>query len=375
LSVFLNIRSLSSRQGTSTDIGKMKKYSHNLIFLLFFCLVHLVFSSETSESMAVAAITEIARRTLSQRSIDFDFVIYRCELDYLVDEIVKSVDKPVNINEVRTSKRMIRVNQSAIVLVDHKELKQLHNRTLLTNKSPQNFHFYIYLSNFNGELEQISLKELVDPRRLHRFSYYLLDRKDSIELVTYTTFQQPNCREINQVTINRFSKESSKWKSDKFAIEKFRNFNGCELVVYRSFPENNFTFPIFKLIRYSLNFKPKFVVFDRSSQKYLTEEVPTDFKFKFESTRIELKKNENLKKKRAITHYIFDGYHLLIVTRFPPYSMLDKALLPFDSEVWWWLIGFLTAGVVSIIAVSFMRKRVKNLVFGSQVKAPLLNMA
>jgi hypothetical protein len=54
--------------------------------------------------------------------------------------------------------------------------------------------------------------------------------------------------------------------------------------------------------------------------------------------------------------------------------MLDKALLPFDPEVWWWLIGFLTVAVVAIIVLSFMKKKVKNFVFGSNVRAPLLNL-
>jgi hypothetical protein len=192
--------------------------------------------------------------------------------------------------------------------------------------------------------------------------------------VTYTTFQQPNCRKFNQLTINRFSKATKKWETDKFAIEKFRNFNGCELKVKRIKPEELFEDQIFELIETSLNFTAKWVIFYQDSNTFPTEELPTDIELSIKSMRMVLRDNQKLKWKLSITHPILDGYKLLLVSKFLPYSMLEKALLPFDPEVWWWLIGFLAVGVVSIIVVSFMREKVKTYVFGSQVRAPLLNI-
>jgi hypothetical protein len=48
----------------------------------------------------------------------------------------------------------------------------------------------------------------------------------------------------------------------------------------------------------------------------------------------------------GMTHYVYVQDLVFAVTRPEPYSFLEKALLPLDSEVWWWLIGFLAFGVM-----------------------------
>jgi hypothetical protein len=75
-----------------------------------------------------------------------------------------------------------------------------------------------------------------------------------------------------------------------------------------------------------------------------------------------------------MTHYVFVQDLVFVVTRPEPYSFFEKALLPLDAEVWWWLIGFLAFGVMVIVVVSFMSRTIRNFVFGMKVKAPLLNM-
>jgi hypothetical protein len=68
------------------------------------------------------------------------------------------------------------------------------------------------------------------------------------------------------------------------------------------------------------------------------------------------------------TNYVF------LVSRYAPYSYLEKALMPFDSEIWYWLIGFMVVGLLVIIVVSFMSNTVQNFVFGLNVRAPMLNL-
>jgi hypothetical protein len=69
-----------------------------------------------------------------------------------------------------------------------------------------------------------------------------------------------------------------------------------------------------------------------------------------------------------VTDYVF------LVSRSAPYSFFEKALLPFDSEVWYWLIGFLAVGLLVIVAVSFMSQKIRNFVFGLGIRAPMLNL-
>jgi hypothetical protein len=348
----------------------MDNYFQALVVLLFACLIHLAFSTSYSDSMAAASITEIVKN-FSEKSISLDFIVYRCQLHDLVDEIMKAVEKPAKVIKYGKSTELFHVIQSAIVFADHKDLAQFQNQAVLVNEFPQDFYFYVYIANFNGKLEQVSSLEFLDQNQIHRLCYYLLENKDFIELVTFTTFQQPNCRHLNRVTVNRFSKESSKWETDKFAIEKFRNFNGCELKVFKRIPNNGFSGVIYRLFESSLNFTTKLV---NSIEEEDLEKSSLDFVVNFAPTRTILRDNQKVENKLEITHFLFEGYQLLVVTRFPPYSILDKALLPFDPEVWWWLIGFLTVGVVCIIVVSFMREKVKEFVFGLGVRAQLLNL-
>jgi hypothetical protein len=65
---------------------------------------------------------------------------------------------------------------------------------------------------------------------------------------------------------------------------------------------------------------------------------------------------------------------MFVVSRFEPYTMGEKALMPFDAEVWYWLIGFVGFGVVVILVVSFMRRPIRDFIFGRNVRAPLLNL-
>jgi hypothetical protein len=69
-----------------------------------------------------------------------------------------------------------------------------------------------------------------------------------------------------------------------------------------------------------------------------------------------------------VTDYVF------LASRSAPYSFSEKALMPFDSEVWYWLIVFVVVGMLVIAIVSFMSQKVRNFVFGLQVKAPMLNL-
>jgi hypothetical protein len=87
-----------------------------------------------------------------------------------------------------------------------------------------------------------------------------------------------------------------------------------------------------------------------------------------------LKHEDQNYKKYALTHYVYVRNMFFLISKPKPYSFLEKALLPFDPEVWWWLIGFLAFGVMVIVVVTFMNQKKQNFVFGLKVKAPLLNM-
>jgi hypothetical protein len=66
---------------------------------------------------------------------------------------------------------------------------------------------------------------------------------------------------------------------------------------------------------------------------------------------------------------------IVLISRFKPYSMWMKAILPFESAVWWWIIGsLLVLALISGCVLMFASKAVKKFVFGSKVNTPVTNM-
>jgi predicted membrane channel-forming protein YqfA (hemolysin III family) len=54
---------------------------------------------------------------------------------------------------------------------------------------------------------------------------------------------------------------------------------------------------------------------------------------------------------------------IVLVSRFKPYTSFEKILMPFDEEVWVWLISTLMFLGVFGIVVKLMLRRFNNLVF------------
>jgi hypothetical protein len=206
--------------------------------------------------------------------------------------------------------------------------------------------------------------------------YFLLDNKtkNTIELTTQVYFQQPNCRQFQNRTINWFSKVSKKWESRDFEIKKFRNFNGCELVVFRFEPTEYYIKNTHNFIESHLNFSSKYVIFNYFKDNFTTEVLDHDIHLVSERMRMSVKQNRKSDDKFTMTRHVAMSDKIIIVSRFLPYTMAEKALMPLDDEVWYWLIGFMGIGVGVIVVVSFMKKTVKDFVFGLQVKVPLLNL-
>jgi hypothetical protein len=64
---------------------------------------------------------------------------------------------------------------------------------------------------------------------------------------------------------------------------------------------------------------------------------------------------------------------IILISRSAPYTQFDKIFMPFEIEVWHWLIGTLTFFVVAICILKLTPKFVQEFVFGSRVWTPLLN--
>jgi hypothetical protein len=343
-----------------------------LVFVSFVCSeIPLVNTTESSAATAIAAIVENYE--------NFDFIVYGSPLEGLVNEISILTGKPMKIRKIDRHSNVLKIRQSAFLFFSDIFLfYEFYDMSILANEYPRNFHFFVYIKNFNRrDLDYLVPATPLNPHLLYRFINFVLEYQndDSIDLVTFTTFQQPNCRTFNRVNINRFSKATRKWENRRFSAEKFRSFNGCELVVFKFIPTPIYLSKIHDIISSKLNFSSKTI--DSVSQKeQLSENIPRDFSLFLSSFRIVLwsqVKNKTIGK-NTITHHVTVYDRIFLVSRSAPYSMLEKALLPLDDAVWFWLIGFAVVGVIIIIAVSFTKKKIREFVFGLNVRVPLLNL-
>jgi hypothetical protein len=198
--------------------------------------------------------------------------------------------------------------------------------------------------------------------------------EDYIELKTLVAFQQPDCRKFKKQTVNRFSKVSKKWESRNFEIKKFRYFNGCELVVSRHEPFEYYVEETHQFMESLLNFSSKWVIFDDFKQNFTTEVSNDDFLLMSQQLRMTAKDSSNSDDKYTMTHHITVSDQIIIVSRSVPYTMFEKALMPLDDDVWFWLLGVVCVGVVVIVVLSFVRRSIRHFVIGMNVRAPLLNL-
>jgi hypothetical protein len=240
---------------------------------------------------------------------------------------------------------------------------------------PKELHFFVYIANFDRDDFPQLYPELLYPLVQKHFNH-LVDLKDEefIYLTTFTTFQQPNCRDFHPLTMNRFSKLTRKWETQKFSIERYRNFNGCRVYiadVLGNVFNNLLEGKVHKIVEKSLNFET--VVIEVIDGR--TNGLKFGFSMGYQPKRaLETSQlfGKNIKDFSGTDVSVHD--YVFVISRSAPYSYLKKALLPFDDEVWWCLIGVLAVGVVVIVAVSCMRRQVRNFVFGLRGRAPLLNM-
>jgi hypothetical protein len=336
-------------------------------FLVLLMAAGLLLAQEPDASKAIAAIIE---DFFVNQSINFDFIIYRCPLVKLVDEISQLVKAPAKVLQLESIDKLLAINQSAILLFNESaRFMEFYAKTNTLNEYPRKLHLFVYIQNFKaGDFSQFYFNPW-NTREICNYIYFLvnLQLSSSIDLVTTAAFQQPNCRLLQPKVINHFSKASKKWESRKFTEEKFRNFNGCEIVIV--YDENAWTLlTIFKAIDSNLNFESK--ILPLKSATYADFSVYLHSMRMIESFQIEGKNVKGY----TLTHYVRVRDLVFYISRSAPYTILEKALLPLDSDVWFWLIGFLVIGVVVIFILSLMSQNIRNIVIGMSVSAPLLNM-
>lgn len=355
---------------------------------LLFLLIYLS-SIQTSAVQPISnAIAQVIRKFYTANSMRFDFIISAPKNANKFGDIINAMAKitsdvsPYKLIQIDDSEKSINVTQSAILFFDDIEsYNKFHQRVLLANDYPRLFYFLVCFAN-EGAID--------DPKNLHHNEEMIFQETflrldgNSFGLWTFKMFQQPNCRDVQQKQINKYSQGSRKWRSHKFFVEKFNNLNGCELVVeiYDSLVpvtivDHGYNDKVIAIRGYGIDFNKQISKYLNYTSSYVLLEgtndtkIPEgDFILAALSSRVLLHKMSSF----DMTHSFTTSEIFILISRRKPYTQFEKMFLPFEIEVWTWLIITLTIAVVTILVIKLTPQEIQNVVFGERVGAPILNL-
>jgi hypothetical protein len=226
---------------------KMKKVLVTFVLLMAANLVH-------SEASAPAiALVEFVKNFYLNQSLTFDFLVYKSTR---FNKILSIAEAPARIEIIHSFEKQHLIEQSAILIFnDTKQYLEFYKSMMISTASTQELYLLVYIENLKpNDLNKITPQHQLSTRSYHENYLIDLKGKDVIELVTFTTFQQPNCREFHPLTINQFSKLTRKWETQKFSTDRFNNFNGCKLLI-GGVMDNLIFEQIHRIVASNLNFQ------------------------------------------------------------------------------------------------------------------------
>jgi hypothetical protein len=373
---------------------------------LFYCASRA--SCDQSASIA-SAMGQIVNKVAASQLKGFQVLVYgnqtrKKRFEKVVKFLGKSIDSPLIWDTHKNSEKITHIDRSTVMFYTswddyHKSI----NFTQLRTQHQSDLYFLTYVDEqrrMDPYLETFRSRFTSSPRFFHE--YFLEVNRTAIVLSTFEIFQQPECRDAIRVEVNEFSIPNLKWKSEKFSLEKFTDMNQCEIIIDAIFPQNlalqykefrsnrsthivtgyvtKFNDIISKKLNFTFIYDPIFLIqyFNESviSFKYHKADttVPSDLRYQVSSFR-----KVSLEGSNGTAFTVTKGYtkvdEIILISRFKPYTILEKVFLPFEADVWYWLLGVvLSLSLISLVVLKFAPKAMRKFVFGSRVSSPYLNM-
>lgn len=334
---------------------------------------------------------------LTETSKEISIVNFESEekvFDSLIFKIVKAKDWPYKIEILDSAMPRYKLENSAMMFFETVDsLEDFNMKVALTNKYAKKLKFFIYIKTATfDEIESLHELETLRPQSKgpmdfnHRtgilqFQYFIVHDESSFRLLTFEWFALNNCKVPRLAEVNRFDTKARKWKSSNFEMQKFVNFNHCELVFGVPGIEHSFEYEIKgQEVLYSgfhhevLHGLAKNLKFRVALNPFVTGE------YRFKNLRVDFfvvlaPLNLYGMDLNFITQpYMFYNDYVLI----PPgenYSGYEKMLLPFEEEVWAVIVFIFATAFSAIFIINLMRLGVRTFFYGRRVTSPALNVA
>jgi hypothetical protein len=352
--------------------------------------------SASPNGLITSALSDIVREFASNYSEGFDFIVYGRKTQNLSDitnELAKKTKAQISTLKFKDSTEVIVLFRSAIILFDtFTSCRNFHAKVYLGNNHPKDLNFLSYVENADKDLNTFPIY-LYAPNTISfvTFENFLVVNPalKALQLYTFLFYQQPICRQLTLIEFNRFFIETKKWKSRELSIEKYNNYNGCNLIFKANNNQmeifyffNNYTgemgygLDINKAMGQKMNFTCTYIPMFHDVYKY--EETPNyafaDFIFMsypLWQIKLALKFVGSYSVSTAGFTTVDD---IVLISRFSPHSKFEKIFMPFEIEVWHWLIATLVIAFAVICIFKCAPTYMRKFVFGSKVQTPILNL-
>jgi hypothetical protein len=391
------------------------------LFIFFLCEKYFVkFCESKNFSRSLTCPFEDIAKSISEHEREIQVVNFGANVDVVDSLIPKNFHSMVtNLTVKVTNKEKINktreevfmVNQSAILIFDSVQAISKYNKKIeFTNEGPKEFQFFVHIpkttiKEIAASIGEVHVYEFVrrgltymykyDRTEIIYSQYFLVEEVKFIKLYTFDWFtSQKACGKKKIIEVNRFDKKKKKWIEPNFKMKKFSNFHGCNLTF--SFPgllgiTGNFLNSILSNLEKAFNFKLRFL-FDNDKQKPRRAfSSRTKYEIRFFQVELFLMNdclppsfNDNLAfsnnsvkphLKQQMSHPYFSTTELIVVSPSEEYSAYEKLKFPFDSSTWFLIIFTFAAAYLTIFIINFASIKIRNLVYGEQVKSPSLNVA
>lgn len=365
------------------------------------CFLGFVSPENTRKDQIVySAITQIVKNHFEKRSEEFDFYILGNEtksLDEIVGKVMKEYNNPCKVLNIKSSANVINVNQSAFFLFKTADAYQSFQKSLnLGNEYPKKLNFLIYIEAEIAAVSSLVVEKPFDTPIFLKSSFInIIIGSKTINLSTFTIFQPRMCRINLFLTFNRFSPHTKSWSTSTYFIEKFKNFNGCELIVAFFHPQpiifnvkedkvnteiSGYGKSFIDQIAKNLNFQFKFLPLNIKG-KYVSLHKSDFFIYANSLRRVHsLSKSGFFVVKYGFlapgfsTHAFSTVDYTVLISQFRPYTQFEKIFIPFENEVWFSLIVTLSIAIINILTLKLFPIFVQKFIFGGNVKTPMLNL-
>lgn len=349
----------------------------SFIFLLFFSFFlkyvtteivegELSISIEGNIHLARFAIKSIFHEYLEQTSQKVDVIFFgnqSTEMEDIVNQILTNSEKSsIQVSQFSLENHWRRkLNISSILIFESRLYFQNFCKYIkwVGDKRTRHNHL-VYAPNISVSDITSNVKNGLD---IDAVGFLMNETSESIELVSSFMFTKKICRENQFLVVNRFQSKKMNWEKSTFYPKKYLDFHRCLLNVGKLGPNYQVT-KIFHQLAKIRNFRMNRTMINlHDASKGISE-------FDLVDTLATFKEDLD---------YITSVPYMINVMTFaiPPgeeYTMLEKMFLMYDVEVWIAIVVTLSIGLVTIQVVNCMSIKIRNFVYGRNIKTPTMNL-